>query len=321
MTALTVWVISDGRRGIENQALGLAEAMGRLRPLTISRYIISHTGLFAKIPAALQFTVKRRPADFGFPEDLPDIAIGCGRQAIAPLRALRCRGVFTIYVQDPRTALTHFDCVVAPEHDELTGSNLVTMIGSPNRVTADILKAAQVQFSQELSKLPQPRAALLIGGPSKARGMSEATHAAHVSAAKGLCARGYSLMISPSRRTPDWAVQSFADLARQHNDIWLYEGGEDNPYFAFLAGAQLVLVTEESTNMLTEACATGRPVYRLPMDGPPGKFNKLYAALEARCGLLPYTDDVAAPGYPPLIETQDAAAALWERFEQRKEAA
>ena len=35
-------VISDGRRGIENQALGLAEGCASLRPLTIQTYHIAH---------------------------------------------------------------------------------------------------------------------------------------------------------------------------------------------------------------------------------------------------------------------------------------
>ncbi|MBC7166127.1 MAG: nucleoside-diphosphate sugar epimerase, partial [Phenylobacterium sp.] len=32
----SVWVVSDGRAGIENQGLGLAEAMGRERPIDLS---------------------------------------------------------------------------------------------------------------------------------------------------------------------------------------------------------------------------------------------------------------------------------------------
>ena len=33
---LTIWAVSDGRAGIEAQALGLAEAVARLRPAEIS---------------------------------------------------------------------------------------------------------------------------------------------------------------------------------------------------------------------------------------------------------------------------------------------
>ena len=35
-TPLRVWVVSDGRAGIENQGLGLAEALAALRPIELS---------------------------------------------------------------------------------------------------------------------------------------------------------------------------------------------------------------------------------------------------------------------------------------------
>ena len=43
---LSCLVITDGRRGIENQALGLAEAAARLRPSDISPLIIDAGAAF-----------------------------------------------------------------------------------------------------------------------------------------------------------------------------------------------------------------------------------------------------------------------------------
>jgi len=108
---LTCWVLSDGRRGIENQALGLAEAMARQSDLDIQTHHISRKGLLALLPAGMQKLFRPSP----LPDDLPNIAIGCGRQAIAPLLDLREKGVFTVYVQDPRIGPEKFDVVIAPE--------------------------------------------------------------------------------------------------------------------------------------------------------------------------------------------------------------
>lgn len=317
--ALSLWVISDGRRGIENQALGLAEAIARLRDAVIHRHLIESQGLFKKASAGMQFTLKSKPSDYGLGAPYPSLAIGCGRQAIAPLRALkRARGnsVFTIYVQDPKTDTAHFDLVIAPEHDGLTGANVETMIGSPNRVTGEVLSAAKTQFASQLSNLPTQKAAMLIGGPSKARELSKALHVKHLETAQALLAQGYGLMISPSRRTPDWAIEAYRDLAKGRPDIWLYDGEGDNPYFAFLAAADKILVTEESTNMLTEACATGAPVFRLQMKGSPGKFASLYKALEARCGVTAFGLG-ESESYAPLNETERLAESALARFNAR----
>jgi len=98
--------------------------------------------------------------------------------------------------------------------------------------------------------------------------------------------------------------------------MWLYDGDGANPYFAFLGGADTILVSEESTNMLTEACATGKPVFTLPMDGKPGKFQRLYDALEQHCGCRRYDTILTGRDYPPLLETDRVASVLLERFKR-----
>jgi len=111
--------------------------------------------------------------------DLPDceIAIGCGRQAIAPLLYLKRDrpNVMTVYIQHPRMDVAAFDMVIAPEHDVLRGANVETMIGSPNRVTKDKIIVETLHYAQGLAKHPMPRAALLIGGTSKTHKLDKAS--------------------------------------------------------------------------------------------------------------------------------------------------
>ena len=299
-------VLSDGRRGIENQARGLAEACSRISQLQIRTQVIAHSKAIAALPPKGQL----RLATFDLPEC--DIAIGCGRQAIAALLFLkRSRpGVFTVYVQDPRRAPTDFDLVIAPEHDSVSGENVIEMIGSPNRVTDTKIIGETLNFAEGLSKLPAPRAAFLIGGTSKTHKLDQEAHAAHLIAAQGLLEAGHSLLITTSRRTPEFAALAWRRLASDHDNIWLHDGEGPNPYFAFLGGAELTLVTEDSTNMLTEACATGKPVFRLPMSGKASKFQRLYNALESRCGVVRYAGQVEGPDYEPLNETARVAELL-----------
>ena len=253
--------------------------------------------------------------------DLPacEIAMGCGRQAIAPLLHLkRSRPeVMTVYIQDPRMDPSAFDLVIAPEHDALSGPNVMTLIGSPNRVTKDKIIVETLHYAEGLAKLPMPRAALLIGGTSKTHKLDKVSHEAHLAAAQNLREAGYSLLITTSRRTPDFAILAWKRFASDHDHIWMHDGDGPNPYFAFLGGADLLLVTEDSTNMLTEACATGKPVFRLPMAGQAGKFQALYDALKKRCGVTLYTGQIEGQDFDPLTETARAAQRVWEVYDSR----
>ena len=306
-------VLSDGRRGIENQALGLAESCAAIHPLNVQTHHITHGKTLAALPPKAQL----RLAKF----DLPycDIAVGCGRQAIAALMHLKQTRphVFTVYVQDPRMGPEAFDLVIAPEHDAVRGSNVETMIGSPNRITDTNIIGETLSYAAGLSKFPMPRTTILIGGASKTHKLDKASHAAHLKAAKDLCAAGKSVLITTSRRTPNFAVLDWKRFASDHDHVWFHDGQGPNPYLAFLGGADTILVTEDSTNMLTEACAMGKPVYRLPMSGPAGKFQTLYDALEKRCGVRPYEGQVEGPAYPALRETARMAQKVWDRFDRK----
>lgn len=314
---LTCWVVSDGRRGIENQALGLAEACARFRPLDIKRHVIESGGAFKAASPKIQLAMRSDPFRYGLPAPYPDIAIGCGRQAIAPLMALKKAAgdnIFTVYVQDPRIEAESFDLVVAPEHDKVSGENVLKMIGSPNRITRTELIAQVLNFQERLAALPMPRVAMLIGGPSKAHKLTEDVHAAHMKAAQDTLASGRSLLLTTSRRTPDWAVDAYRQFADGKEDVWYYESGEPNPYLAFLGGADTILVTEDSTNMLTDACSTGKSVFTLPMGGRSGKFQKLYDSLSERCHVRPYDARFKTETYAPLDETSRVAQKVLQRY-------
>lgn len=315
---LSCWVISDGRRGIENQALGLAEAISRLHPVSIERKVLSSSGVFKAAQPGMQLAFKSKPGKFGLDAPFPKLAIGCGRQAIAPLRALKktCGAdIFTVYIQDPRTKTAHFDLVIAPEHDQLKGENVFSIIGSPNRVSNDRIVVETLKFDKPLAALKPPRVAMLIGGNSKTHILDEKSHAAHLETANLARSLGYSLMVTTSRRTPQFVQDAYQKLASQNVRVWYDDGQGENPFFAMLGASDAILVTEDSTNMLTEACATGKPVFTLPMKGEPGKFQQLYDRLRDRCNLARSSDNFQGVTYTPLNETKRAAEEVIRRLE------
>jgi hypothetical protein len=313
------WAVSDGRRGIENQVLGLAEAVGRLIPLTIRRKIAPRETSKRKVIASrlrgarladLQTPSNETPS----PEDeTPDLWIGCGRMSLryaAPAREAFGKRTFIVQTQDPGGGLDRFDLVVPPTHDRLEGPNVFPILGSPNRINLDDLAAAATAY--DLAELPSPRAAVLIGGDSRRHKLTSETFEATLEALESARGEGWSLLITTSRRTPAFVVDRLraAFAHAPHVRLWTEDADGPNPYAAFLGAADVVLATRDSTNMITEAASAGKPVYLTPMAGEDGKLALLYAELARRGGLRELKDAEKIETWPvePLRETERAAA-------------
>jgi mitochondrial fission protein ELM1 len=316
---LTIWAVSDGRVGIEAQVMGLAEAVGRQRPATIVVKRIAWRWGLGRTPLSLfPFSRLLLKADSPIAAPWPDIWIGAGRASL-PLsrRVRRWSGgkTFVVQTQAPRGALSAFDLVVAPAHDDLTGPNVLAITGAPNRMNAAGLSRDLARFRPQIDPLPEPRVALIVGGksgshdlpPARARAMA-AEVAAAVSEAGG------SLLVSFTRRTPRAARRILTEgLAGVPG--WIWDGEGDNPYFAFLAAADIILVTEDSTNLATDAATTGKPIHVLAMAGGGRKFDRFHQDLRRRGIARPFTGALASWTYPPLDETNRAASELLRRFD------
>ena len=157
--------------------------------------------------------------------------------------------------------------------------------------------------------------AVLNGGRSKGFDLPSARAAAMAREIRvPLEEEGGSLMLTFSRRTPEAAKQALmAGLCDLPGVIWDGEGA--NPYFAFLAGADYILVTEDSTNMATEAAATGKPVFVLKMEGHSHKFRLFHETMERHGAARPFGGGFHGWTYPPLQETERAAKEIWRRFD------
>lgn len=320
------WVVTDGRRGIENQALGLAEAVGWLIPLRIERRVAPRAeGLRDRAASYMRAPriedLAPPPGETASP-GLPDLWIGCGRASMPYSERARAwlggRG-FVVQVQDPRRPLHPFDLVIPPLHDRLEGPNVFSILGSPNRVSAEKLAAGAAAFATSPKTPPAPRAAVLIGGDSKRHRLTARTLATIDEAMRTAQEAGWGLLITLSRRTPPAAAEALRAAWGDKPGVWFWGSDADgpNPYDAFLAGADVVLATEDSTNMITESATAGKPVILLPMDGDDGKFAALYEALARRGNARVYDGRIASWPVEPLRETERAAAEVARRFQAR----
>ncbi|OYU69597.1 MAG: nucleoside-diphosphate sugar epimerase [Alphaproteobacteria bacterium PA2] len=311
LAPLRIWAVSDGRAGNAGPALGLAEAVSRRTPAEIEVKTIAWKGRIGRLPWFLNpFPVQALTPDSDISAPWPDIWIAAGR-ATLPLSVRMRRWsqgkCLVVQIQDPRMPTSPFDLVVAPKHDRTHGDNVLPITGSPHRVTPDRLRSELARFASVLEPLAHPRLAVLIGGKSKAHDLSpERASALARDIENAIANSGGSIMATFSRRTPPDARRILsARLGHLPGVIWDGEG--ENPYFAFLGAADAVLVTEDSTNMATEAAATGKPVFIARMDGGSLKFRLFHQDLEHLGIARPFEGDLHAWTYPPLAETDKAA--------------
>jgi len=304
------WAITDGRAGMLNQARGLGEAVGLPVEVKTVRPRPPWTWLPVTWWPAPLAALGADSARIAPP--WPRVAIGCGWRSIPyVLTVKRLSGgrAFTVQLQDPRIDPKHFDLVVPPEHDELTGANVVPIVGSPNAVTPDKLSAAAAKWTARFERLPRPRVAALIGGASKSHRFGEGDAQRIATQLKDLVAQGCGVMATTSRRTGERQSRIISGALVGEN-AFVWDGAGENPYFGLLALADAILVTSDSTNMAVEAATTGKPVYVVDIPGGSAKFDRLHESLKRRGIARPFAGKIERWTYEPLNETARVAAMI-----------
>jgi mitochondrial fission protein ELM1 len=221
-----------------------------------------------------------------------------------------------VQILDPRIDPRHWDIVITPQHDALKGENVLHPLGSLHPIDDAWLADARQAWESQIAALPAPRLGVLLGGPRHGVAL-DASYAERLIDALLTRQRrdGGSVLVLASRRTP---AALFEQVQRALDRLpgLTWRGGNDgiNPYPGVLAWADRLVVTPDSVNMLSEACATGRPVHTFITRPLTGKLARFHEALRAR-GLLHPIDAETSDRQPPLRETAAIAAAVCERLD------
>jgi mitochondrial fission protein ELM1 len=313
LSGCTAWIISDSIAGHLAITTGVAEALGlkaQIKPIAARwpwRQFAPHGPADPAIIRAL------------LGETLPDIALGAGRQTVPVVRALRKAGVFTVLFQAPRALLRSSDIVWAPAHDRLPGEHVITTLTPPHRFSPQRLAELRQNMPGAIAALPEPRGALLLGGPGAGYSYDTATIGAFATRIAVLAAEAGSLLITPSRRTPAALLRAVADATAQKPRL-IWDGLGENPYPYFLASADFFVITADSVNMAGEACATGRPAYILTPPGGRTKFHRYHQALQDHGATRPLPETGSPLSfwtYQPIHAADQVAAEIHARWRAR----
>lgn len=307
---LKVWVLSDGKPGHLNQSLGVAEMLSNdVEVISLKKRKLG--GFLSLVSPTLKVTsLPKAP--------WPDVVVATGNLTSSVSRYIKHQSPSTFAVQmmaplnrfglkcvnDPS-----FDLIVAPVHEDLESTERVLVTkGAPNRITSTSLKEAHLKWAKTFNDLPQPRLAVLVGGTSKRYSFTMNEAEKLVSSLKEYQQKGYSLMVTTSRRTGE-EQSLYIERELQGKNTYIYKGEGENPYLGFLACADEICVTCDSVSMVSEACSTGKVVYVYGLDENMqkvgmGKFNLFYKALASGLYIYRVGDMNAVPPKTPLRETE-----------------
>lgn len=323
---MTVWVLIDLRPGTGNQALAVAEALSQdfiKIPLQYNKLADAPNVLLWPVQMLVHSRAITLTQAQILPDRPPSLIISAGRKAAFVARHFKTHrypAARIVQIMDPQWQRAAFDLLAIPAHDDTgyQGLNLLRTDGNPHRVTSASLQTAKTEFAEILAGLPPKKIALLLGGPTaNGKGLTEimgmellrAVNAAAMTWQAGV-------MVATSRRTPDSLVAKIAPYIAAPKMVYNWRQGGKNPYLGYLAHADAIIVTGDSTAMISEACATGKPVFIHAPDGMvQGKQARFIEALLRNRLADPFTDSVHFT--PPATTLANPAETIVEVIRRR----
>jgi hypothetical protein len=267
---LDLWILTHRRVGDLEQMRSLASA---LAARASEKAIVFHS---ARLAVSLPF-LSLRMIDHGRSAALdppwPDLVLvaegALGNVALDVRRKSNGR-TKTLCLGRPRGRMRDFDLIITtPQYRVPAAANVVELKLPLHRLDRNRMEEAAAALGPELSCLPRPWVALLVGGTSAPDVLDSA--AAQDLACRALAeakGSGGSLLVITGPRTDRAAEKVLAAAleGQAHCSFWPHRGTK-NPYSGYLALADRFIVTSDSVSMITEAILTKKPVavYRLPV--------------------------------------------------------
>ena len=280
MNKLKGILLTQGMHGMISQVEGLAKALD----IDFTHHTVELNNFWKMIPPKFtpisQIVYKKvNQSDF-------DMIISCGRKSVIPsihLKNSSKKKVFSIHIQDPKVNFNNFDFIVAPEHDSINGQNVINTKGAIHYLTNDEINKNKDYLDSFIKKDQRKICTLILGGPTKYYDYSfKNIKNIFLLLNNFLKKNDFQLVVIPSMRTPKNSIDYAKEYFGENHTI--IDNIDKKAYLSALSISQSIVVTCDSSSMISEAALTGKPIYVaniLPRknDKRFQKFRKLFREL------------------------------------------
>ena len=258
MAKLKALLLTEGYHGMISQVEGLAKALQAEFQHKIVRLNWPWNFIPPKLTPISEIILKDK--HYINENKSFDLVISCGRKSVIPSVIIKKKNtsIFTIHIQDPKINYKNFDVIIAPEHDDLKGENVISSKGSIHYITQSEIEKAKNYLVNKFHN--ENVVSLILGGPSKYYSFSnEELTQVFRKIKSNFISQGYKALVIPSMRTPkriiDLAMKEFVKVGFVVNTV------DKQAYLSALALATNIVVTCDSTSMISEAAASGKPIF------------------------------------------------------------
>jgi len=258
MVKLKTLLLTEGMHGMISQVEGMAKALNTEFDHKIVRLNFPWNLVPPKLTPISEIILRDKNYLIG--NEIPDLIISCGRKSVIPSILLKKKNkkIFTIHIQDPKVNFKNFDVIIAPEHDNLKGDNIISSKGAIHYITQFGIETAKPYLADKIKS--QKIVSLILGGPNKYYSFSNGELIKIFKKIKtDFISEGYKAIVIPSLRTPTKII----DLAANEfgSDNFVVSSIDKQAYLSALALATCIVVTCDSTSMISEAAASGKPIF------------------------------------------------------------
>ena len=312
MSKLKGILLTQGMHGMISQAEGLAKALN----LDFTHHRVELNSFWKFLPPKL--TPISQNVYKKINQNEFDVIISCGRKSVIPaihLKNTANKKVFNIHIQDPKVDLNHFDFIVAPEHDSLNGQNVINTKGAIHYLTENEINENKDYLNTFIKNDERKIWTLIMGGPTKYYDYTNKNMKNIFTILYKLFKKhDFQLVIIPSMRTPVNTIHYANEFFGENHTI--IKKVDKKAYLSALAISEKIIVTCDSSSMISEAALTGKPIYIasiLPKknDKRFQKFRNLFRQLNITRNL---GEEVEKWNYQKLDETNRVANIIKQKI-------
>ncbi|MDB0046782.1 mitochondrial fission ELM1 family protein [Candidatus Pelagibacter sp.] len=313
MTKLKGLLLTEGMHGMISQVEGLAKALD-LDFIHEKIEINNFWKLFPPKVTPIQDFVFKNKINSQF-----DVVISCGRKSVIPSIYLKKKfknKIINIHIQEPKVSLDNFDFVVAPEHDGLKGNNVLTSKGAVHYLTNDDLDKNENYLKSKINT-QKKIVTLILGGPTRYYDYNnQVMESIFSKIEKNFLKNNYQVIIIPSMRTP----QNIIEKAKNYfdKDQIIIPNVDKKAYLSSLKISDHIIVTCDSTSMISEAAITGKPIYvaQMPAIKNNQRFKSFFNLFESLNIIKELNNSIENWTYTKLNETNKIANQIKEKIKQ-----